>query len=103
MTRVFEEQDRAELVAAVKRGESVPAAARRFGIARSTVYTWIRRAGASEMAPASPTPPRFLELVAGADPEARLLVRVGAAEIHVRTGFDVELLRAVVAALEGAS
>lgn len=102
MTKVFGEQDRAELVAAVKRGESVPAAARRFGIARSTVYTWIRRVGASEMEPA-PAPPRFLKLVAGRDPEAGLLVRIGAAEIHVRAGFDVELLRAVVAALEGAS
>lgn len=44
-----------------------------------------------------------MELVGGSDPEAGLVVRVGVAEIHVRAGFDGELLRAVVAALEGAS
>ena len=101
MTKVFGEQDRAALVRAVKQGESVPSAARRFGIARSTVYTWIRRAGSaeSEAAPA----PRFLELAAESAPEVGLVVRVGTAEIEVRPGFDGELLRAVVAALGGAS
>ena len=100
MTKIFGQQDRAELVAAVKRGESVPAVARRFGIARSTVYTWIRRAGGAEK---TPTPLGFMELVTGSDPEVGLMVRVGAAEVHVRAGFDAELLRAVVAALGGTS
>lgn len=100
MTKVFGEQDRAELVAAVKRGESVPSAARRFGIARSTVYTWIRRAGAA----ASVAPqPRFLELAPERGPEVGLIVRVGGAEIEVGTGFDADLLRSIVAALGGAS
>lgn len=99
MTKIFGQQDRAELVAAVKRGEPVPDAAKRFGIARSTVYTWIRRADAAATAPAQP---RFMELVTeGRD--VGLVVRVGAAEIEVRAGFDGELLRAVVAALGGAA
>jgi transposase-like protein len=100
MTKIFGQQDRAELVAAIKRGESVPAAARRFGIARSTVYTWIRRAGAAEVTPAQP---RFMELVPSRGPEVGFVVRVGTAEIEVRAGFDGELLRAVVAALGGVS
>ena len=100
MTKIFGQQDRAELVAAVKRGESVPAAARRFGIARSTVYTWIRRGAADEPVPVPQ--PRFMELVTGGR-EAGLVVRVGPAEIDVHAGFDGELLRAVVAVLGGNS
>jgi transposase-like protein len=99
MTKIFGQQDRAELVAAVKRGEPVPDAAKRFGIARSTVYTWIRRADAASSAPVQP---RFMELVTESR-DVGLVVRVGAAEIEVRPGFDGELLRAVVTVLGGGS
>lgn len=94
MTKVFGQRDRDDLVAAVNGGEAVRAAARRVGVSAATAYLWIRRAReAAEGADA----PRFLELVAKAD--IGLIVRVGPAEIEVRAGFDVELLRAVVVAL----
>lgn len=96
MTKVYEQRDRDELVAAVKGGEPVPVAAKRFGVTPATAYVWIRRAReAAERA----DQPRFLELVTRED--VGLIVRVGFAEIEVRAGFDVELLRAVVAALRG--
>jgi len=96
MHKTFEQADRAEFVAAVRAGEAVPTAAKRFGIGTSTAYKWLRRASGVEK------PPTFLELVAsgGAD---RLVVRVGGAEIEVRAGFDAGLLAAVVAALGGRS
>lgn len=96
MHKTFEQEDRAEFVAAVRAGEAVPTAAKRFGIGTSTAYKWLRRAGGAEK------PATFLELVTSNDAD-RLIVRVGSAEIEVRAGFDAELLRAVVAALGGGS
>jgi transposase-like protein len=86
--------ERAELVRAVTRqGKTVRAAATELGIAESTGYRWLRAAGSPR-----PEAPSFVELVpAGAAGE--IVVRVGAAEIEVRAGFDPELLRAVVRAL----
>jgi transposase-like protein len=96
MHKNFEQEDRAELVAAIRGGESVAAAAKRFGVAASTAYGWLRRAGGVEQSPT------FLELVTGSSVSG-LVVRVGSAEIEVRAGFDPALLRAVVNALGGVS
>jgi hypothetical protein len=90
----YQEADRAELIAAVRRGEPVASAARRLGVTTSTAYTWVRR---------SPKPPTFIELVTTPVIPPGLTVRIGAAEIDVRPGFDPDLLRATVAALGGAS
>jgi|SRR5579883_2459417 len=99
MTKVYAESARTELVAAVKRGETVARVARRLGVTLSTAYSWVQRAGDGAAAP----PPTFIELVTPKVAEACLVVRVGVAEIEVHAGFDPELLRAIVAALGGAA
>jgi len=43
----------------------------------------------------------FIELMPASARDARLMVRVGVAEVEVRTGFDAALLREVVEALRG--
>lgn len=87
------------MIAAVGRGEALPAAARRLGVKMSTAYTWIHRS--KGVVPA----PTFIELVTAgaATTSSGLVVRVGGAEIEVHTGFDAGLLRELVSALaEGA-
>lgn len=91
--------ERADLVAAVKRGEPVATAARRLWVPMSTAYRWMRQATSEGMPPTLAPPPTFVELVAEAMPRAAMVVRVGAAEIDVSAGFDAALLRAVVSAL----
>jgi transposase-like protein len=100
MTKSFGQRERDELVGAVKRGEPVAAAARRFGVTPVTAYTWIRKSGEAGSRETA-VQPTFLELVTSGITGAGLVVRVGDAEIEVRPGFDVALLRAVVAALRG--
>jgi transposase-like protein len=101
MRKIYKQSERAELVAAVQRGEAVPTAARRLGVRTSTAYGWTRRSRRSLTAPPA-TSPTFIEVVAAGAPSA-VVVRVGTAEIEVRAGFDAGLLRAVVAALDGAA
>jgi ABC-type amino acid transport substrate-binding protein len=48
-------------------------------------------------------PPNFVRVVRSGDLPAAILVRVGSAEVEVRRGFDADLLRAVVRALQGAA
>ena len=79
------------------RGEPVPSAATRLGVVVGTAYKWLRTSGARDAARVAR--PGFARLVAASTPDPRLLVRVNAAEIEVRAGFDAELLRSVVAAL----
>lgn len=50
---------------------------------------------------AVPSQPTFVRVVPSSTVATALAVRVGAAEIQVRRGFDPELLRAVVAAIGG--
>lgn len=88
-------------------------AAARLGVAPSTAYYWMRSAATTM--PERPArrgvpkaralaTPRFVRVVPSGAVEAAIAVRVGAAEIQVRRGFDADLLRGVVAALrEGAA
>lgn len=99
MKKDQQQSQRAELLAAVKRGESVAEAAQRLWVPKSTAYNWVRSAARAERALALAAQPRFVELVAEALPRTTLVVRVGAAEIEVCAGFDAALLRAVVTAL----
>jgi len=45
--------------------------------------------------------PTFVRLVATDDVATTVAIRIGSAEIEVRRGFDADLLRAVVHALQG--
>jgi transposase-like protein len=102
MRKIYRRSERAELLAAVKRGEPVPNAARRLGVTPSTAYRWVDRSKGSKGGALAPLmPPTFIEVMTAGTPSTAILVRVGAAEIEVRAGFDASLLRAVVAALDG--
>lgn len=100
MREPYSERARAELIRAVRdRGEPVAMAAARLGVQVSTAYRWLRALPAPAPAPA----PAFALVVAGPGAGPRIRVRVGAAAIEVEPGFDADLLRAVVAALEAAA
>lgn len=108
MRRTYTRAERGELIRAVTSGDSVPAAAARLGVGVATAYDWVRQAKGRGTTAARKRAskddrqrPAFVRLVAASTGEAPLVVRVGAAEIDVRPGFDGELLRAVVAALGG--
>jgi transposase-like protein len=98
MRKLYKQRDRAELLAAVRRGEPILSAARRLRVRMSTAYRWVRLSGNDDGVAA---PPTFLELVTAGTPSRELMVRIGVAEIEVRPGFDPALLRAVVATLGG--
>jgi hypothetical protein len=85
--------ERGELIRAVQRGEAVTTASARLGVPVSTAYRWMR------VVASAPPPPTFVEVVAEREMRSTILVRVGAAEIEVRAGFDARLLREVVDAL----
>ena len=92
---------RGELIRAVQqRGETVSIAAARLGVPISTAYQWMRSAAAKVLAAPAPT---FVEVVAECATRSAMLIRIGAAEIEVRAGFDARLLREVVVALGGES
>lgn len=110
--RKYTQAERAELIRCVREsGERISVVAARLGISRKTAYNWLRPAARRRLSTTATTrPPRalipaFAQLVPTmpkpATAEARLLVRVGAAEIDVRAGFEPGLLRAVVDALRG--
>lgn len=93
--------ERSELIRAVtKRGEAVSVAAARLGVPVSTAYRWMRIATAETTPAPAPT---FVEVVPERAARSTIVVRVGVAEIEVRTGFDARLLREVVEALGGAA
>jgi len=84
---------------------TVPEAAARLGVTTSAAYNWtagrrkLRTRSAGRRMPAQ----TFVRLVPSAAADPSIVVRVGGAEVHVRRGFDGELLQAVVAILaEGA-
>ncbi|MBX3157656.1 MAG: helix-turn-helix domain-containing protein [Deltaproteobacteria bacterium] len=86
--------ERAELIRAVRRhGETVVAAATRLGVPLSTAHRWMR------LAVAEPPPVTFVEVVGERAAHSTIEVRIGAAAIEVRSGFDARLLREVVDAL----
>jgi transposase-like protein len=100
MREPYSERERAELIRAVRdRGEPVAVATARLGVHVSTAYRWLRTQPAPPPAPA----PAFALVVAAPAAGTRLRVLVGAAAIEVEPGFDADLLRAVVAALEAAA
>lgn len=77
------------------------AAAGRLGVHVSTAYRWLRALPGPCRKPAPA--PAFALVVAAPAAGARLCVRVGVAGIEVAPGFDLDLLRAVVVAVESAA
>jgi len=91
--------ERSELIRAVtQRGERVSVAAARLGVPVSTAYRWTRLATVATKPASVPT---FVEVVPERAARSTIVVRVGVAEIEVRTGFDARLLREVAEALGG--
>lgn len=88
---------RDEVLRAVRQGsESVATVATRLGVPVATARTWVRAER-----PVGPAAPTFAKVVAEMVGQTALVVRIGAAEIEVRVGFDAGLLRQVVDALGG--
>jgi transposase-like protein len=95
MRRRFTAEERQGFVDDVRAGASVREAAARIGLNTSIGYRWMQAA-------AKLGAPRFARVVPGAEARrssAAVVVRVGAATVHVEPGFDADLLRAVISAL----
>lgn len=113
MRRRYTGEQRLELIDLVMtEGATVAMAAKRLGVTASTAYHWVKQAGAASprrrfaerhglSRTRPPTLPAFARLVTTDDLAATIAVRIGGAEVQVRRGFDAELLRAVVVALDG--
>jgi transposase-like protein len=95
MRRRYTADDRARLAAEVRSGSSVREVAERHRMSPSLLYRWMQE-------PAKARGPVFARLaVSKVVVEPGVVVQVGRASIHVEKGFDSELLRDVVAALDG--
>lgn len=102
MRRKFIESDKQRYLAELKEsGETPWRFARQAGISPGTLYRWMKTP------PTQPTP-RFARLVrerrpaeANAQAPSGVSVRVGEARVEIESGFDAELLRAVINALSG--
>jgi len=94
MRRRYTARQREQLIEAVQTsGEPVAAAAERLGVTASTAYFWMKAARATRQ-------PQFARLVSESPPvPASLVLRVQGVAIRVQSGFDADLLRAVVSAL----
>ncbi len=89
-------------------GRTVREAAQQMRVRPSTAYYWVRQAGTTreDVAAEEPAAERGFARLVRAEEAARpcvLELRIGAATLVVRHGFDAALLRAVIAALTEAS
>ena len=96
MRRQYTTAEREQFYEAIRDGATVREAAARVGVTPSTAYLWSK-------AKPSRDKPRFALVVPAVERAPSLTVRVGAASVHVETGFDAALLRDVVAALREAT
>jgi transposase-like protein len=76
-------------------GDSVRVVAERQGVNVSTAYLWSKASREEQ-----PRVPRFAKLVKS-QASSSVIVEVGAAKLRVEPGFDADLLRAVITALDG--
>jgi transposase-like protein len=92
MRKRYTAEQREQLIAQVRAGESIPVVATRMGVGTSAAYLWVKEARGSK--------PVFAQLVsATATSVASLVVEVGRVRVHVVAGFDATLLREIVSAL----
>jgi transposase-like protein len=96
MGKRYKAKERDRLLEAVRTsGEPVKVVAKRLGVKESTAYYWMKRSRRAEL-------PTFARLIpSAATSPASLSIDVGGLVIRVDAGFDVGLLREVVAALRG--
>ena len=88
------------------RRATVAEAAARLGVTMATAYRWVRHAANGEVSTRqaltrTASTATFVRLVPAEPRNGELRLHVGGVAIEVRTGFDAELLRAVVIALRG--
>src|SRR5690349_16467832 len=98
MRRRYTAELRQQLVSEVRStGEGVAAVAKRLGVVPASAYLRLKDAGVESR------PPVFARVVKSSARSASatsfVVVEVGGATVRVEPGFDVELLRSVVAAL----
>jgi hypothetical protein len=91
------------LLAEVRGGATVPAAALRHKVALSSAYLWVKRSqnAAADRDVSADRKVVFARAVRAerAKPPGEIRIQVGDAWLRVERGFDAELLRAVVLAL----
>lgn len=96
MRRRYTAEDKQRLLSEVRAtGEGVAAVAKRLGVTPSSAYLWLKETGIESATPA------FARVVRSGStmPPRALVIEVGKAVVRVEPGFDVDLLRSVVAAL----
>jgi transposase-like protein len=95
MRKLYSAEQRQQLIREVESGEPIRDVAKRLGICFSSAYRWTEEVRGSTGTAA----PAFARVLRVAEPRPELVVEVGRAKVRVKSGFDVELLRGVVAAL----
>ncbi len=110
MRRQYTGKQRSQLVELVTAGDAtVHEAAARLGVVPATAYYWLKRGKAERRGTTVGSRGRrivdqgtttFVRLVPGSTAHGTIAVRIGSAEVLVRQGFDGDLLRAVVTALQ---
>ena len=95
MRRRYTADDRARLVGEVRSGSSVTEVAKRHSLSPPLLYRWMQ-------SPSKRGVPVFARLaVSKTAVESAVMVHVGRTAIRIERGFDAELIREVVAALDG--
>ncbi len=95
MRKRYTPEERERIVAEVRAGTSANEVAARKGVSPSMVYRWVQAA-------AERSAPEFVRVIPTREvPSSTVTIEVAGAMVRVQAGFDVGLLRAVVAALGG--
>ena len=102
MRKQYTVEQREQLVAEVRAtGERVSVAAKRLGVSASTAYLWM--SGTSPAAPVASKPVFARVMPTQSVAPSPLVLDVGGVKVRLETGFDVDLLRQVVAALKAST
>ena len=112
MRRRYTAKQRQELIDLVTAGRlAISEAAVRLGVPLSTTSYWTRKAAQQPQKPRKATQarkpakspsgftPKFVQVIRADGGRSVVKVRIGRTVIHLRPGFDVELVRTVIALL----
>jgi transposase-like protein len=96
MRRRYTAEEKQRLLSEVRStGDGVAAVAKRLGVTPSSAYLWLKEASVESGAPLFARVVKSTPTVA----TGSIVIEVGAAMVRVAPGFDVDLLRRVIAAL----